>query len=271
MTALPPRPRRRFARPTTHARRRSSTSGAIRLRRGTGGPAAPGGRRSGPAAPHHPRRDEAAADRGLVEDWVAGGPGGHGERSLAVGRHRRPATAADPGRRLPYSNRGSTRQRIGTRPDRPSTRRASSRAGASPEPGSSIASVTRTVALFGHESGLQHVGIRQVAALGREWSSGARLKAAPLLGIENRRRTRSASRDPAGTASRAIRRWRRVPPCARRRSPRTREAARSRRRAWSGESSDMAFTTVLVHGGHSRAWRSAHQLAHLDSPRDCGL
>jgi hypothetical protein len=44
----------------------------------------------------------------------------------------------------PYPNRGSIRQCIGTRPEMPSTRRASSRAGASPQPGNSMASLTRT-------------------------------------------------------------------------------------------------------------------------------
>ena len=79
------------------------------------------------------------------------------------------------------------RQRIGTRPARPSTRRISSRVGPRSEFGKAIASVTRTTPSPGGERGLQHVGVGQIAALHVRGDLGLQREAPPAIGVEDSR------------------------------------------------------------------------------------
>lgn len=91
------------------------------------------------------RRVETAADRALAEDRIAGRPRRDGKRVTSSGRHRRLTASPDAGAPVPVLEPGLDAPAHGTRPEIPSTRRASSRTGANPTVGRSIASVTRAV------------------------------------------------------------------------------------------------------------------------------
>ena len=128
---------------------------------------------------------------------------------VATGTPARCARRREP----PYTGLGSTRQRIGTCPERPSTRRTSSRYGASPPVGSVIASVTRALPLGRRERRLENVRARQVAASRFEGLVGRNSKRPPrwastiapnMLG-ESRSGRQSQSMAPSRATSATVR------------------------------------------------------------------
>ena len=189
---------------------------APRPARGSGRRVAPGGRRTARSTPIRTRSQlEAPEDRVFVDLRPRRRP-----RSRPPARRGPPSATGTPPRRSSRvgdggrsRSAGVTRQRIGTRPATPSTRRISSRVGPRSWPGNAIASVTRTTPCAGGERGLQDVGVGQIAALHLRGDLGRQREAPPAIGVQDAANTLGESRsgrhsqsiDPSRATSATVR------------------------------------------------------------------